>query len=70
MPCSLPAAPTRLRTPLRSRSTWPARRRRLFLRGLNAGVSHNRLEAMTNDDTELCVVALQNFLDQLATELA
>ncbi len=41
----------------------------LFMRGLNAGISHNPLEAITNDDTELCVRAFQNLLDQLATEL-
>jgi N-carbamoyl-L-amino-acid hydrolase len=40
----------------------------LFLRGLNAGISHNPLEAVTNDDTELCVRAFQNLLDQLATD--
>ena len=40
----------------------------LFMRGLNAGISHNPLEAITNDDTELCVRAFQNLLDQLATE--
>ena len=42
----------------------------LFVRGLNAGISHNPLEAITNDDTELCVRAFQNLLDQLATELS
>ncbi|HEY4079446.1 MAG TPA: 2-oxo-4-hydroxy-4-carboxy-5-ureidoimidazoline decarboxylase [Burkholderiaceae bacterium] len=42
----------------------------LFLRGLNAGISHNPLEAITNDDAELCVRAFQNLLDQLATELS
>ncbi len=42
----------------------------LFMRGLNAGISHNPLEAITNDDTELCVRAFQNLLDQLAMELA
>ncbi|URI09158.1 2-oxo-4-hydroxy-4-carboxy-5-ureidoimidazoline decarboxylase [Aquincola tertiaricarbonis] len=41
----------------------------LFLRGLNAGISHNPLESITNDDTELCVQAFQRLLDQLATEL-
>ena len=41
----------------------------LFLRGLNAGISHNPLESITNDDTDLCVRAFQNLLDQLATEL-
>ena len=40
----------------------------LFVRGLNAGISHNPLEAITNDDAELCVRAFQNLLDQLATE--
>ena len=42
----------------------------LFLRGLNAGISHNPLEAITNDDADLCVRAFQNLLDQLATELS
>ena len=40
----------------------------LFVRGLNAGISHNPLEGITNDDTELCVRAFQNLLDNLATE--
>ena len=40
----------------------------LFQRGLNAGISHNPLESITNDDTELCVRAFQNLLDQLATD--
>jgi beta-ureidopropionase / N-carbamoyl-L-amino-acid hydrolase len=39
----------------------------LFMRGLNAGISHNPLESITNDDTELCVRAFQNLLDQLAS---
>ena len=38
------------------------------MRGLNAGISHNPLEAITNDDTELAVRAFQNLLEQLATE--
>ncbi|GAA4026949.1 2-oxo-4-hydroxy-4-carboxy-5-ureidoimidazoline decarboxylase [Actimicrobium antarcticum] len=42
----------------------------LFMRGLNAGISHNPLEAITNDDTEMCVRAFQNLLDQLAMELS
>ena len=42
----------------------------LFMRGLNAGISHNPLESITNDDTELCVRAFQNLLDELANELA
>ncbi len=40
----------------------------LFMRGLNAGISHNPLESVTNDDTDLCVRAFQNLLDQLAFE--
>ena len=40
----------------------------LFVRGLNAGISHNPLESTTNDDTDLCVRAFQNLLEQLATE--
>jgi N-carbamoyl-L-amino-acid hydrolase len=42
----------------------------LFMRGLNAGISHNPLESITNDDTELCVRAFLTLLDQLATELS
>jgi N-carbamoyl-L-amino-acid hydrolase len=42
----------------------------LFIRGMNAGISHNPLEAITNDDTDLCVRAFLNLLDQLATELS
>jgi beta-ureidopropionase / N-carbamoyl-L-amino-acid hydrolase len=42
----------------------------LFMRGLNAGISHNPLEAITNDDTDLCVRAFQNLLEQLATEFS
>ncbi|MBP6339107.1 MAG: 2-oxo-4-hydroxy-4-carboxy-5-ureidoimidazoline decarboxylase [Vitreoscilla sp.] len=40
----------------------------LFVRGLNAGISHNPLEAITNDDTELVVQAFSNLLEQLALE--
>jgi N-carbamoyl-L-amino-acid hydrolase len=39
----------------------------LFQRGLNAGISHNPLEAITNDDTELSVRAFQHLLTQLST---
>ncbi|HET9976361.1 MAG TPA: 2-oxo-4-hydroxy-4-carboxy-5-ureidoimidazoline decarboxylase [Burkholderiaceae bacterium] len=42
----------------------------LFMRGGNAGISHNPLESISNDDTELCVRAFQNLLDQLAAELS
>jgi len=40
----------------------------LFLRGLNAGISHNPLESITNDDADVCVRAFQNLLEHLATE--
>jgi N-carbamoyl-L-amino-acid hydrolase len=38
----------------------------LFMRGLNAGISHNPLESITNHDAELCTQAFVNLLDQLA----
>ena len=38
----------------------------LFVRGLNAGISHNPLEASTNHDIELSVQALLHLLDQLS----
>jgi N-carbamoyl-L-amino-acid hydrolase len=40
----------------------------LFLRGQNAGISHNPLESITNNDADLCVRAFQTLLDQLATD--
>ena len=40
----------------------------LFLRGGNSGISHNPLETITADDTELCVAAFMNLLDNLAQE--
>ncbi len=40
----------------------------LFTRGLNAGISHNPLEAVTNDDCDLTVRAFLNLLDNLAGE--
>ncbi|MEO8123970.1 MAG: 2-oxo-4-hydroxy-4-carboxy-5-ureidoimidazoline decarboxylase [Burkholderiales bacterium] len=40
----------------------------LFLRGGNAGISHNPLEEISNDDTDLCVRAFQNLLEQLSEE--
>lgn len=40
----------------------------LFLRGLNGGISHNPLEAITNNDADLCVRAFRNLLTQLAEE--
>jgi N-carbamoyl-L-amino-acid hydrolase len=42
----------------------------LFQRGLNAGISHNPLESITNDDTELTVRAFAQLLEQLAAEHA
>jgi N-carbamoyl-L-amino-acid hydrolase len=42
----------------------------LFVRGQYAGISHNRLESITNDDAELCVRAFGNLLDDVAGELA
>jgi N-carbamoyl-L-amino-acid hydrolase len=40
----------------------------LFLRGGNSGISHNPLETITADDTELCVAAFMNLLEGLASE--
>jgi N-carbamoyl-L-amino-acid hydrolase len=38
------------------------------VRGGNSGISHNPLETITADDTELCVAAFQRLLDDLATD--
>ncbi len=38
----------------------------LFVRGGNAGISHNPLETITADDAELCVAAFMNLLEGLA----
>ncbi|MDR0214006.1 MAG: 2-oxo-4-hydroxy-4-carboxy-5-ureidoimidazoline decarboxylase [Comamonas sp.] len=38
----------------------------LFVRGLNAGISHNPLESSTADDMQLSVDAFSHVLDQLA----
>ncbi|MGZ5846049.1 MAG: 2-oxo-4-hydroxy-4-carboxy-5-ureidoimidazoline decarboxylase [Ramlibacter sp.] len=40
----------------------------LFVRGQNAGISHNPLESTTADDIELAVQAFRLLLDQLARE--
>ena len=40
----------------------------LFVRGENAGISHNPLESSNNDDMQLCVEAFTHVLMQLATE--
>ena len=42
----------------------------LFMRGMNSGISHNPLESITNDDSELCVHAFRTLLDNLAEEQA
>ncbi|MES2878948.1 MAG: 2-oxo-4-hydroxy-4-carboxy-5-ureidoimidazoline decarboxylase [Pseudomonadota bacterium] len=41
----------------------------LFVRGQNAGISHNPLESSTSDDMQLAVDAFSTLLNQLATEL-
>lgn len=41
-----------------------------FQRGLNAGISHNPLEGISDDDTELAVRAMAALLGQLAREHA
>jgi N-carbamoyl-L-amino-acid hydrolase len=38
----------------------------LFQRGGNNGISHNPLETITADDTELCVAAFRHLVEQLA----
>ena len=40
----------------------------LFVRGLNAGISHNPLESSTSDDMQLAVDAFTHLLGQLAQE--
>ena len=40
----------------------------LFVRGENAGISHNPLESSSNDDMQLCIDAFTHVLNQLATE--
>lgn len=40
----------------------------LFVRGQNAGISHNPLESTTSDDIQLAVDAFSNLIDQLAGE--
>ena len=42
----------------------------LFVRGLNAGISHNPLESSTNDDMQLAVDAFAHVLDELAQPTA
>ena len=41
----------------------------LFVRGQNAGISHNPLESTTSDDIELAVQAFSSLLAQLAIDL-
>ena len=40
----------------------------LFVRGENAGISHNPLESTTSDDMQLCVDAFTHLLNQLSQE--
>lgn len=40
----------------------------LFVRGQNAGISHNPRESTTSDDIQLAALAMQGLLDQLANE--
>ncbi len=42
----------------------------LFLRGQNAGISHNPLESITSDDADLGIAAFHHLLEQLAKEMA
>jgi beta-ureidopropionase / N-carbamoyl-L-amino-acid hydrolase len=42
----------------------------LFVRGENAGISHNPLESTTSCDMQLCVDAFTHVLNQLASELS
>ncbi len=42
----------------------------LFVRGENSGISHNPLESSTSHDIELCVLAFDHLLGQLAEETA
>jgi N-carbamoyl-L-amino-acid hydrolase len=41
----------------------------LFMRGLNDGISHNPLEAITNHDAELVQQAFDRLVEDLAREL-
>jgi N-carbamoyl-L-amino-acid hydrolase len=41
----------------------------LFVRGQNSGISHNPLEATTNDDMQLAVEAFAKLLEQLADKI-
>ena len=40
----------------------------LFVRGENAGISHNPLESTTADDMQLAVDAFAHLLDELARD--
>jgi len=42
----------------------------LFVRGLNAGISHNPLESSTADDMQLAIDAFSHLLDQLDSEIS
>jgi N-carbamoyl-L-amino-acid hydrolase len=40
----------------------------LFVRGQNAGISHNPLESTTSDDIQLAIDAFITLVEQLATD--
>ena len=40
----------------------------LFVRGQNAGISHNPRESTTSDDIQLAAFAMQRLLDDLAND--
>ena len=40
----------------------------LFVRGQNAGISHNPLESTTSDDMQLAVEAFAHLLDRLSAD--
>jgi N-carbamoyl-L-amino-acid hydrolase len=42
----------------------------LFVRGENAGISHNPLESTTCDDMQLCIDAFSHLLNQLSLEMS
>jgi N-carbamoyl-L-amino-acid hydrolase len=42
----------------------------LFVRGENAGISHNPLESTTCDDMQLCIDAFSHLLNQLRLEMS
>jgi N-carbamoyl-L-amino-acid hydrolase len=60
--------PAQRRRPRRDEAARALPQAMLFVRGGNAGISHNPLESVSNDDCELAVQALLHLLDHLAQE--